>query len=266
MSNWKNLFPKENIFYETENGILYNGDCLEIMSKFPENVIDAIITDPPYGTTACNWDAVIPFENMWEKLKRIRKDITPILLFGIEPFSSLLRVSNLKEFRYDWIWKKEQGANFMNVKHQPYKVHEIISVFGKKYPNYFPIMEKGKPYISGKGTSGEITGNVVKIQTKNKGTRYPRSVIKFNTDKRKSVHPTQKPVALMEYLIKTYTNEGDLILDFTCGSGTTLVACEKLNRKWIGIEISKEYCEITKQRIEEEVKIKKNKLKNKLFE
>ena len=247
--DWKDNFPKENRYFETENGILYKGDCIEIMKQFPEKSVDAIITDPPYGTTACEWDTVIPFNIMWCCLKRIRKDITPIVLFGSEPFSSSLRMSNLKEFRYDWIWEKEQGFNFMNVKFQPYKIHEIISIFSKKAPNYFPIMGRGKPYISGKGTSGEITGNVLKTQTINKGTRYPKSILRFNTEKRTSLHPTQKPVKLLEYLIKTYTNKNDLVLDFTIGSGTTAIASERLNRYWIGIEISEKYCKIAKQRI-----------------
>jgi len=251
---WKNIFTKENRYFETDNGILYLGEAIETMGKFPKKIFDVIITDPPYGTTACKWDIIIPFEDMWRELKRIRKNRTPIILFGSEPFSSYLKMSNIKEFKYDWIWEKEQGANFMLVKYQPYKVHEIISVFSEKSQNYYPIMSKGKPYISGRGTSGKITNNVRKTQTRNYGTRYPRSVIKFNTDKRKSFHPTQKPLALMEYLVKTYTNKDELVLDFTCGSGTTLVAAEKLNRKWIGIEINPEYCEVAKQRIIKEVK------------
>ena len=139
---------------------LINGDCLEVMKNIPDNSIDCVLTDPPYGTTACKWDTVIPFELMWEQLNRITKKNGAIVLFGSEPFSSLLRISNLKNYKYDWIWEKEQGANFMLVKYQPYKVHEIISVFNSN--NYFPIMGKGKPYISGKGTSGDITGNVIK--------------------------------------------------------------------------------------------------------
>ena len=276
MSDWKKQFPKDNIFYETENGILYNGDCLKIMSKFPENVIDAIITDPPYGVTACSWDAIIPFENMWRELKRIRQDATPILLFGTEPFSSYLRTSNIKEYKYDWYWEKDRGTGVGICRIQPLRKIENICVFYKKQPKYdwkgkklkkprrrsLPKKHNGAFNLSCDKNIDE-NGNKIYItythETKNNLIYFPRD---FNNP----LHPTQKPVALMEYLIKTYTNEGDLILDFTCGSGTTLVACEKLNRRWIGIEISKEYCEITKQRIEEEVKIKKKKLKNKLFE
>ena len=187
---------------------------------------------------------------MWEQLNRIIKDNGAIVLFGSEPFSSALRMSNIKYFKYDWIWEKEQGANFMLCKYQPYKVHEIVSVFSKSTHNYFPQITDGKPYISGKGTSGDITGNVKKIQTKNDGKRYPRSIQKFCTGKSKSKHPTQKPVPLLEYLIKTYTLENETVLDFTMGSGSTGVACVNTNRDFIGIELDDHYFEIAKQRIE----------------
>lgn len=227
------------------------GDCLELMKDIPDGSVDLVLTDPPYGTTACKWDSVIPFEPMLEELNRIIKPNGAICLFGSEPFSSALRMSNIKYFKYDWIWEKEQGANFMLCKYQPYKVHEIVSVFSKSTHNYFPQMTDGKPYISGKGTSGDITGNVKKIQTKNDGKRYPRSIQKFCTDKSKSKHPTQKPVALLEYLIRTYTNEGETVLDFTAGSGSTGVACVNTNRNFIGIELDDGYFNIAKKRIEE---------------
>ena len=230
---------------------LWQGDCLELMKNIPDGSVDLVLTDPPYGTTACKWDSVIPFEPMWEQLNRIIKPNGAICLFGSEPFSSALRMSNIKNFKYDWIWEKEQGANFMLCKYQPYKVHEIVSVFSKATHNYFPQMTEGKPYISGKGTSGEITGNRLKVQTKNEGKRYPRSIQRFNTEKNKSTHPTQKPIALLEYLIKTYTNEGETVLDFTMGSGSTGVACVNTNRRFIGIELDDGYFEIAKKRIEE---------------
>ena len=230
---------------------LYNGDCLELMKNIPDGSVDLVLTDTPYGTTACKWDSVIPFEPMWEQLNRIIKPNGAICLFGSEPFSSALRMSNIKHFKYDWIWEKEQGANFMLCKYQPYKVHEIVSVFSKATHKYFPQMTDGKPYISGKGTSGDITGNIPKVQTKNEGKRYPRSVQKFCTDKSKSKHPTQKPVALLEYLIRTYTNEGETVLDFTMGSGSTGVACVNTNRNFIGIELDNGYFNIAKKRIEE---------------
>lgn len=229
---------------------LLHGDCLELLQNIPDKSIDMILTDPPYGITACKWDSVIPFAPMWEQLNRIIKDNGAIVLFGSEPFSSALRMSNIKYFKYDWIWEKEQGANFMLCKYQPYKVHEIVSVFSKSKHNYFPQMTDGKPYISGKGTSGDITGNVKKIQTKNDGKRYPRSIQKFCTGKSKSKHPTQKPVALLEYLIKTYTLENETVLDFTMGSGSTGVACVNTNRDFIGIELDDKYFNIAKDRIE----------------
>jgi site-specific DNA-methyltransferase (adenine-specific) len=231
---------------------LLHGDCLELMKDIPDKSIDMILCDLPYGTTACKWDTIIPFEPLWEQYERIIKDSGAIVLFGSEPFSTMLRMSNLQNFKYDWIWEKEQGANFMLCKYQPYKVHEIISVFSYGTHIYFPQMTEGKPYISGKGTSGDITGNVLKTQTKNNGTRYPRSIQKFNTDKSKgSLHPTQKPVALLEYLIKTYTDEGETVLDNCMGSGTTGVACVNTNRNFIGIELEDKYFEIAKQRISE---------------
>jgi DNA modification methylase len=231
---------------------LLHGDCLELMKDIPDKSIDMILCDLPYGTTACKWDTIIPFEPLWEQYERIIKDSGAIVLFGSEPFSTMLRMSNLQNFKYDWIWEKEQGANFMLCKYQPYKVHEIISVFSYGTHIYFPQMTEGKPYISGKGTSGDITGNVLKTQTKNNGTRYPRSIQKFNTDKSKgSLHPTQKPVALLEYLIKTYTDEGETVLDNCMGSGTTGVACVNTNRNFIGIELEDKYFEIAKQRINE---------------
>jgi site-specific DNA-methyltransferase (adenine-specific) len=234
------------------NMCLWQGDCLELMKNIPDRSIDMILCDLPYGTTACKWDTIIPFEPLWEQYNRIIKDNGAIVLFGSEPFSTLLRYSNLKMFRYDWIWEKEQGANFMLCKYQPYKVHEIVSVFSKQRHNYYPQMTEGKPYVSGKGTSGDVTGNVVKVQTKNNGTRYPRSVQFFTTDKAKgSKHPTQKPVALLEYLMKTYTNEGEVVLDNCMGSGSTGVACANTNRRFIGIELDPTYYDIAKKRIQE---------------
>jgi site-specific DNA-methyltransferase (adenine-specific) len=246
--NMKELYNKAD--YKDELGMCFKGDCLDIMKNIPDKSVDMILCDLPYGTTACKWDMIIPFEPLWEQYNRVIKDNRAIVLFGSEPFSSALRMSNIKNYKYDWIWEKEQGANFMLCKYQPYKVHEIISVFSKNKHMYIPQMTEGKPYISGKGTSGDITGNVVKKQTKNKGTRYPRSIQRFNTDKAKgSLHPTQKPVALCEYLIKTYTNEGEIVLDNCMGSGTTCVACKNTNRKYIGIELDENYFKVACNRL-----------------
>lgn len=227
-----------------------NIDCLVGLRDVPDNSVDLIVTDPPYGTTACKWDKIVPFDKLWAEYDRILKKGGACVVFGSEPFSTLLRMSNLENFKHDWIWEKEQGANFMNVKFQPYKVHEIISVFNCDKLHYHPQMGKGKPYLSGAGTSGDITGNVKKIQTKNSGTRYPRSVLRFNTDKaRGSLHPTQKPVGLLEYLIQTYSNPADTVLDPFMGSGTTAVAAIRTGRNYIGFELDKNYHAIAQERV-----------------
>lgn len=229
---------------------IFNMDCLEGMRLLPDGCIDMVLCDLPYGTTACKWDTCIPFEPLWEQYHRLVKPSGAIVLFGSEPFSTALRHSNLKEFRYDWIWEKEQGANFMLCKYQPYKVHEVISVFSRERHLYNPQMTVGAPYVSGKGTSGDITRNVKKKQTVNTGTRYPRSILRFNTDKaRGGVHPTQKPVALLEYLIKTYTNEGDTVLDNCIGSGSTAVAAINTRRNYIGFETDPQYYGIALKRV-----------------
>ena len=233
---------------------LYNDDCLKVLPTIPDKSIDFILTDPPYGTTACKWDFVIPFEPMWKNLKRIVKENSAIALFGSEPFSSHLRISNIKNFKYDWIWQKEQGTGFGNAKKQPLRNLEIISIFYKNQCLYNPQKFKGKPYKT-KSKSGNHKNSVYEdgglnsIITINKGDRFPLQLLKFNRDKNK-VHPTQKPVALLEYLIKTYTNENDTVLDFTMGSGSTGVACKNTNRNFIGIELDKKYFNIAKQRIE----------------
>jgi site-specific DNA-methyltransferase (adenine-specific) len=230
------------------------------MKSIPDKSIDAIITDPPYGTTACKWDSVIPFDLMWKQLNRIIKPNGAIVLFGSEPFSSALRMSNIKNYKYDWIWQKNRGSNFATVKYMPMKEHEIISVFNKH--NYYPIMQKRAgggadrvKYKINPSTKAEIYGGLVsKKSSICSELRVPSSIQKFNTEVGK--HPTQKPVALIEYLIKTYTNENETVLDFTMGSGTTGVACKNLNRKFIGIEMDDKYFEIAKKRIEEHLVIK----------
>ena len=230
--------------------------------------VDAIITDPPYGTTACKWDSIIPFDEMWLRLNKLIKPNGAIVLFGAEPFSSLLRVSNLKSFRYDWIWDKRFGANFGTAKIQPMKRHEIVSVFAdKKSPLYYPQMIKREvPIKIGKNSKnssdrGMLTKNAMnnpEYDNKVYDEKYPESIQLFNIrDEKNRLHPTQKPVALMEYLIKTYTNENELVLDFTMGSGTTGVACKNTSRKFIGIELDESYFNIASERI--------NKAKDTLF-
>ena len=240
--------------------LLYKGDCLEEMKKIPDGSVDLVLTDPPYGTTACKWDSVIPFEPMWAQLHRVAKKNAAIVLFGSEPFSSALRMSNIKEYRYDWVWEKERPTNIFNMKREAAKVHEIISVFGGK--NYYPIMEKSvQPNNNNKAKNKSQQGTMNTIETTgcsskisddyNPLLRYPRSILEFsrNTRGNKKLHPTQKPVALLEYLIRTYTQPGETVLDFTLGSGSTGVACVNTGRKFIGIELDEHYFGIAQERI-----------------
>ena len=256
---------------------LLHGDCLELLKTIPDKSIDLVLTDPPYGTTACKWDTVIPFEPMWKELKRIRKDNAAIVLFGSEPFSSHLRMSNIKEFKYDWIWNKDRAANFAASKYQPQKYHEILSVFGGK--NYYPQRikresERVKQCQKNNNKSWQTVrhdGNEVSFQTDYKArsfdvydaeTKFPSSVIKnpivnsSSKEKKDGNHPTQKPVALLEYLIKTYTLEGETVLDFTMGSGSTGVAAKNLGRSFIGIEKDVTYYDIATKRIYETLVVK----------
>ena len=239
---------------------LYNGDCLEVMDNLIQQGIkvDAIITDIPYGTTRCKWDSVIPFEEMWKRIKEIRKPTTPIVLFGSEPFSSSLRLSNIKEYKYDWKWEKTQATGFFNAKKQPMRCIEDICVFYQKQCLYNPQKTEGhKPvnsytkYLSTVNKT-EVYGKCTKELSGGGNTdRFPRQLLTYSSDKQTCyLHPTQKPLELMEYLVKTYSNEGDLVLDFTMGSGTTGVACKNLNRNFIGIELDENYFNIAKERIE----------------
>jgi site-specific DNA-methyltransferase (adenine-specific) len=230
-------------------------DCLEGMKLIPDKSIDMILCDLPYGTTQCKWDTIIPFEPLWGQYERIIKDDGAIVLTASQPFTSALIMSNANLFRYEIIWKKNNITNFWFVKKQIGKCHENICVFYKKQPVYNPQMTQGKPY---KKTNHRRTENTQgervteKKEINNKGVRYPKSVLEFaNEAKKGSVHPTQKPVALFEYLIKTYTNENDIVLDNCIGSGTTAVACELNNRKWIGFETEQKYIDITNKRLEE---------------
>lgn len=237
---------------------LIKGDCLVEMQNIADKSIDCIICDLPYGTTACKWDTVIPFEPLWAQYKRIIKDNGAIVLFGIEPFSSLIRMSNLKEYRYDIIWEKSRFTNFLFVKKQIAKVHENISVFYKKQPTYNPQMEKGEPYFR-KGTGKPKTKDLMDKpaidngKENESGDRYPKSIQKFPFHNVGNYHPTEKPIGLIEFLVKTYTNEGNTVLDNTMGSGTTGVACKNLNRSFIGIEMDDKYFDIAKHRIESHV-------------
>ena len=236
-----------------EKNSVHHGDCLELMKLIEDKSIDLILADLPYGTTACKWDTIIPFEPLWEQYKRIIKDNGAIVLTASQPFTSALVMSNIKMFKYEWIWEKHQGTNPMNAKISPLKSHENILCFGKKI-KYNPQMGKGKPYYgfySDKKQSDVYGGGKSLHRSNPEGSRYPKTVLYFTKDNGKRLHPTQKPVALFEYLIKTYTNEGDLVLDNCAGSFTTAIAAENTKRNWICIEQLEEYCEIGKKRIEE---------------
>lgn len=227
------------------------------MDNIPDKSVDMILTDLPYGTTQCKWDSIIPFEPLWQQYNRIIKDNGAIVLFGTEPFSSHLRLSNLKNYKYDWIWDKVKGTGFLNAKKQPMRNHELISVFYKKQCTYNPQKTLGhvkKKSYRRKELQTDVYGEMKNDYTYESTERYPRSIQVFSTDTQKSsLHPTQKPVALCEYMIKTYTNEGDLILDSCMGSGTTGVAAKNLGRRFIGIELDEKYFEIAKNRIIKEV-------------
>lgn len=244
---------------------IINADCLDILKELPDKCVDVCIADPPYGTTSCKWDAIIPFESMWKELNRVVKDNGAICLFGSEPFSSLLRCSNLEMFKYDWIWDKKSAGNILCAKYQPLKQHEIISIFSKCTHNYFPIFTRGcRDRTKNKATSKKSdifsclkSGKFIHSD-KNKpaDARYPKSIIQVSKQSSescngKALHPTQKPVELIEYLIETYTNENEVILDFCSGSGTTAVACHNLHRRFICIEKDPEYYAASVERLEE---------------
>ena len=235
---------------------IYNEDCLEGMKRIPDESVDMILCDLPYGTTACSWDTIIPFEPLWEQYERVIKDNGAIVLFGQEPFSSNLRSSNFKLYRYDWIWEKDNHTNFLNIKKQPAKRHELISVFYKKQPTYNPQMWEGKENHSvgnqiGKMVEREYLGGKFALkETQKSNLKYPISILRFKGEGRgKAVHPTQKPVALFEYLIKTYTNKGETVLDNCMGSGTTAIACLNTDRQYIGFELDEDYYNIAQDRI-----------------
>ena len=231
---------------------LRQGDCLEVMKSIPDGSVDMILTDPPYGTTACRWDSVIQFEPMWERINKLIKPNGAIVLFSSQPFTSALVMSNPKMFRYSWVWEKSKPSNFLNAKKQPMRKYEDILVFSKNSAGYYP---QGL-------TIGEQNKNSAKLNTYGKVkkdfkqdityTNYPHNILRFaNVTGSQAIHPTQKPVALLEYLIKTYTNDGETVLDFTMGSGSTGVACINTNRNFIGIELDEKYFEIAKERIKE---------------
>ena len=245
---------------------IHLGDCLELMKLIPDKSIDMILCDLPYGTTACKWDTIIPFSELWTQYERIIKPNGAIVLTASQPFTSALVMSNPKMFKYEWIWEKAVGSNFAALKYQPMKEHENILVFGKGTTIYNPIKEERKGsgkqrqkagYANSKATAktGQFIGGIMDATKRTNDydeLRYPSSIQYFNNrDKDRGMHPTQKPVALFEYLIKTYTNEGDLILDNCAGSGTTAIACINTNRNFIWFELDEWYWNIANKRIQD---------------
>lgn len=235
---------------------LRQGDCLELMKDIPDKSIDMILCDLPYGTTSCKWDVIIPLDKLWEQYNRIIKINGAIILFGSQPFTSTLITSNIKNYKHSWVWNKNAGANFMNVKYMPLKIHEDIIVFSNSGKvNYYPQMVKGKMRKKG-GYHQEVSNSIygserhLKQDPNENDLYYPKSIIEFTNASRKGkIHPTQKPVPLIEYLIKTYTNEGETVLDNCMGSGSTGVACINTNRNFIGIELDEKYYKIACERI-----------------
>lgn len=262
--------------------LLKQGDCLELMKSIPDKSIDMILCDLLYGMTKNKWDSVIDFDLLWQQYERIIKDNRAIVLFGSQPFTSELIHSNIRNFKYEWIWEKQKASNFMSAKNQPLKYHENICVFSygkhiynpqkykvleldeimtysKKQMKYmletrdydrFGKIDKRKTVLNPKTNKDHLGNSIIRIRNADDGTRFPKSVIKINKSINKNVHPTQKPVALLEYLIKTYTNENEVILDNCMGSGSTGIACLNTNRKFIGFELDEKYFEIAKNRLE----------------
>ena len=235
---------------------IYNEDCLEGMKLIEDKSIDMILCDLPYGTTACKWDTIIPFEPLWEQYERVIKDNGAIVLTASQPFTIDLINSNRKIFRYEWIWEKTKGGAFVNANRMPMKRHENVLVFYKKQPTYNPqktkapehLIDKRKTINNSKSDKNYTYTGVKPIRKKDDGTRFPTSVIRFNSET--GLHPTQKPVPLLEYLIKTYTNEGETVLDNCMGSGTTAVACINTNRNYIGFELDTTYYNLANERIQ----------------
>lgn len=240
----------------TDNIHIEKGDCLKLMNNVPDKSVDLILCDLPYGNTRHKWDNIIPFDEMWKQYNRIIKDNGAIVLFGTEPFSSHLRMSNLKMYRYDWIWMKSRATLFQWSHKRPMNKHELISVFYKHLPTYNPQMEKGKPYIrkgNHRKASGFFRTDINGHDNINKGTRFPTTLLNFPNSNAHRFHPTEKPLNILNYLVKTYTNEGDLVLDNCMGSGSTGVSCVQTNRRFVGFELDDKYFNIAKDRINKEL-------------
>lgn len=243
-------------YYQDDWVTLYHAPCETVLPTLPDASIDAVITDPPYGTTACAWDTPIAFDFMWRELKRLTKPAAAIVLFGSQPFTSALVMSNPQMFKYSWVWEKNVPSGFLNAKKQPMRWYEDIPVFYRGQPTYNPQLRSGSGYrVMVKSTKSQNYGQQRDVLSTNDGTRYyPRDILQFdNENGGGKLHPTQKPQALLEYLILTYTNSGDTVLDFTSGSGTTPAAAKKLGRRCIAVERKLEYVEVTVDRLRQEV-------------
>lgn len=250
---------------------LMRGDCLELMKEIPDGSVDLVITDPPYGTTQNRWDIPLDLEKMWEQVWRIAKKNAAVLMFSQQPFTSVLGASDIRNLRYEWVWKKQRGTGFLNANRNPLKCHENILVFYRSLPTYNPQKwDSGVPYYSSYA-AGSKSSNYGCYKTKDKGfsctartttLRFPLDVVEFNNlaGNKNVVHPTQKPVDLLEYLVKTYTDEGQTVLDFTMGSGSTGVACVNTGRDFIGIELDDKYFEIANNRIKKSEEDRDSKL------
>lgn len=241
----------ESSTYSNNKIRLFHGDCLDLLSQIEDNSVDMVLCDMPYGTTACPWDSLIDLDQLWPHYNRVGKENCAFVFTGSQPFTTTLIASNISNFGYEMIWEKPQGTNPTNVNIRPLKSHENILVFYRKLPTYNPQMEQGSPYKgfqSQKSTIGEVYGSIKSVHRDNpEGTRYPKTVLRYKQEK--GLHPTQKPVGLMEYLIKTFSNEGETVLDNAMGSGTTGVACINTNRRFIGMEKEKEYFDIASKRL-----------------
>ena len=231
---------------------IYNEDCLVGMKRIPDGSVDMILCDLPYGTTRNKWDTVLPLDWLWDEYNRIIKDSGAIVLTAQTPFDKVLGATNIENLKYEWIWVKPSGTGHLNAKKMPLKNHENILVFYKKLPTYNPQMTKGTPYTQKSGRASSNYNPQERVTTVNEGYRYPLTVQKFKSEK--GLHPTQKPVELFEYLIKTYTNEGETVLDNCMGSGTTAIAAINTNRNYIGFELDEGYYKASLERIEEHKK------------
>lgn len=245
------LNGKNTCFIDSYAVNLYLGNCLDILKEVEDNSVNMVLCDLPYGTTACSWDSIIPLEPLWEQYNRICKENAAMVFTAAQPFTTILAASNIKNFKYEWIWEKPQGTNPMNAKVMPLKSHENILVFYRKKPTYNPQMWFSTPYSGFSSETSKIGEVYNKAKSKHRdnpeGSRYPKTILKFKQEK--GLHPTQKPVELMRYLIRTYSNKNDVILDNTMGSGTTGVACVLENRKFIGIEKDEKYFKVAQDRI-----------------